>query len=715
MTTEPTTFHWIEIENFRGFQERRRLFLDGSAVILTGPNGSGKTSFFDAIQWLLLGSLERFEPWRHGRRKPDHIVNRYASGRSAAVTAELEIDGDRYVARREGTHEGSELDVTGAGSSWSGAEADRFLSDQLTPALGTSLSTCLMTSALLQQDVVRSVLEDKPRERYTHLAGLLGIEQVAQFDAAARGRAERLSRVARAARDQLSEAESELRAAQMREAELQGQLAQSKDVAEPLGKIKERLAGLAPGLVVNLDVPQNVRDAAELHASGRDCRQAFESLRAELRELLDREKAIPAVNPQELDRLRRQVADLTMGAQRASQEARVLQQRYEEASRRNDDLVALAERAIPLLGDSCPVCGQEINAEHVAGHLRARLNNADTDLPRLRREAEAGAVSARELAVGLEKASDELKALEAADASRAEVLRHRSRWEARVQDGLSQAQSSGLLFAHLESTAPALGDEDLRDAISAAASVENAGDDLAILLRGTTIGGQLSELQRELDKHARETERFRRAATKASKGAEDAKQLQRASTRAAAAVTKSRFERLAPLASNIYARLDPHPTFKSFDFLLGVYSERGVANAIVRDEVEDVSADPLIVLSSSQANAAALSYFLALSWASGPEALKFVLLDDPLQSMDDINALGFADLCRHLRRSRQLVISTHERRLALLLERKLAARVEGEQTRVLDFQGWSRSGPEIDSRTVEPELREGEQRLLVET
>jgi hypothetical protein len=42
--------------------------------------------------------------------------------------------------------------------------------------------------------------------------------------------------------------------------------------------------------------------------------------------------------------------------------------------------------------------------------------------------------------------------------------------------------------------------------------------------------------------------------------------------------------------------------------------------------------------------------------ASTTKVLPFLLLDDPLQSMDDVNVLGFSDLCRHVRRRRQLVV-----------------------------------------------------------
>jgi hypothetical protein len=74
--------------------------------------------------------------------------------------------------------------------------------------------------------------------------------------------------------------------------------------------------------------------------------------------------------------------------------------------------------------------------------------------------------------------------------------------------------------------------------------------------------------------------------------------------------------------------------------------------------------------------------------------------------MDDVNALGFSDLCRHIRRRRQLVVSTHERRLAGLLERKLTPRSGAVRTRVLRFTGWDRDGPKIEQEDVEPQTVE---------
>src|SRR6056297_1298728 len=49
----------LSIAGFRGFGERADFDLDADAVIIVGPNGGGKTSFFDAVLWALCGRVDR--------------------------------------------------------------------------------------------------------------------------------------------------------------------------------------------------------------------------------------------------------------------------------------------------------------------------------------------------------------------------------------------------------------------------------------------------------------------------------------------------------------------------------------------------------------------------------------------------------------------------------------------------------------------------------
>ena len=178
------------------------------------------------------------------------------------------------------------------------------------------------------------------------------------------------------------------------------------------------------------------------------------------------------------------------------------------------------------------------------------------------------------------------------------------------------------------------------------------------------------------------------------------------------AVVKRRFAELQPYVDDVYLRLQPHPAFTGLRFDHKVFHGKGSTTAVVLDELEDLDAEPLLVLSAAQANIVALSYFLALGLASGKHAPGFICLDDPIQSMDDLNVLGFADLCRIIRQERQLLVSTHDDRFSALLERKLAPRSTGQSTIVHRFVSWSRSGPSVETSRMDSPPSEVRRRVV---
>jgi len=64
--TEKTRIKGISIEAFRVYKKRINFNLDADIVILYGPNGLGKTSFFDAIDYICTGRIGRL-----CRRRPN--------------------------------------------------------------------------------------------------------------------------------------------------------------------------------------------------------------------------------------------------------------------------------------------------------------------------------------------------------------------------------------------------------------------------------------------------------------------------------------------------------------------------------------------------------------------------------------------------------------------------------------------------------------------
>lgn len=708
MSFEPTIYR-LSIEAFRGFRDVHEFDLSAAAVVITGPNGTGKTSFFDALQWGLLGRLERLESLR-ARRNVEHVVNQYRLGRKAAVEIDLGSPSGPVTVRRTGDQGGSTLELRRPGqTSLFGDEAELELSRILLPTSNMTLESALTTFGLMQQDVMRRVLEAKPAERYRQLSTILGLGALEDFEEAARAVAKLASE-----RETLSEAAHGRLADAMKLARDRLELAQNRLASRPqVEAVREEAFGVladAPQGVslirdnVTLESPNEVRliatefgHAANMIESAREWSMHALRLRTSLGE-----------EPTEEELRGLQVAAARADSERVAAEhalAAAEKQLY-IARKAAAEVAQLAALALPMLSDNCPVCGQNIDRAHVERQLRETAEDT-------------GAILESQLSLNA-RAAEHSQATAAAAALReaiASTEERTARWrEIRETERAAEAAIGSLAedvkvvqFDRYESEAlvdawsPVL--EYFRRARSALhelletfdrQSEQGAVDRAAAEIR--SLETKLSSAQEQL-----------KAETARSKSLQS---LAKQTIKARIDVTEARLRSIQPLVANIYQRLDPHPAFKTVEFELDTYYRRGTSSPLVIDEIENVSADPLLVFSSSQANIVALSYFIAMSLYAEGRGLPFLLLDDPVQSMDDVNVLGFADLCRHLRLRRQLIVSTHERRFASLLERKLAPRADESRTKIIRFTGWDRSGPTVNEYFVEAQLLEDPIRLV---
>ena len=103
---------------------------------------------------------------------------------------------------------------------------------------------------------------------------------------------------------------------------------------------------------------------------------------------------------------------------------------------------------------------------------------------------------------------------------------------------------------------------------------------------------------------------------------------------------------------------------------------------------------PGAMLSASNLNTAALTLFIALH-LSVPRELPWLILDDPVQSMDDVHIAQFAALLRTLSKehSRQLVIAIHDRQVFEYLKLELSPAFPEDSMLTLELS----RGPRRDS------------------
>ncbi|WP_054024821.1 AAA family ATPase [Bacillus sp. FJAT-28004] len=183
----------ITIEAFRGFNEKRRFeFPNTSIVILHGPNGYGKTSFFDAIEWGLTGVIYRYEQDPE-RKLYRYIGNHFAMDKPPKVTIELVNSDTRITVTRTGaagtsvkTDGGANfLEVEINGEKVPDYKAEIVLKEKLVHAEWldkVDLNKSLFLTHLLCQERMNGILRGmKEKERYNSVSRIFGTEQFAVY------------------------------------------------------------------------------------------------------------------------------------------------------------------------------------------------------------------------------------------------------------------------------------------------------------------------------------------------------------------------------------------------------------------------------------------------------------------------------------------------------------------------------------------------------
>ena len=139
-------------------------------------------------------------------------------------------------------------------------------------------------------------------------------------------------------------------------------------------------------------------------------------------------------------------------------------------------------------------------------------------------------------------------------------------------------------------------------------------------------------------------------------------------------------ETLNKLWADLFTRLAPEEKF------VPAFALPEKSAAVVEAKLETLyregqrGGNPQMMLSAGNLNTAALTLFLALHLSLNP-TLPWLLVDDPVQSMDELHIAQFAALLRTLAKQhdRRVVIAVHERPLFEYLALELSPAFEGDK------------------------------------
>ncbi len=361
-------------------------------------------------------------------------------------------------------------------------------------------------------------------------------------------------------------------------------------------------------------------------------------------------------------------------------------QRAVEASDRAPASAQLAALALGMLSDHCPVCGQPINEATVREHLEE-----------VRAASEQLAVSAQQAKDTLARAQTDLA-----------QIRERARQRREAEAALHAARAAAQDLLHDAAPRLRVVGQPLDDAASRELldGLRQARERLLQVYQDAQrVGGiHLARLDGDVDALSAELADAQGKVDQLERRCSQAKSLEHAAHRAAENIVEKALDKLRPSFAEVFDRLNPNPAFTELLARQDVFRNRNQVVPVVRDRDRNIDANPLLVLSEGQLNVVALSYFLGMALNAQEAMVPFLVLDDPLQALDVIAILGFGDLCRRIRDERQLIVTTHDRRFADVLVRKLSPRVPADRTIVHEFESWTREGPSI--RTAVPEVAE---------
>ena len=696
----------LEVSGFRGLPQREVFDLDADAVLIAGANGQGKTSIFDAIFWAIAGSIPRLGD-------DQSVISRFSTSGEARVFLQLRDDrGSLLNLIRTDDGRTGQLTMESDSESFQGSRAESELLHRLWPeALSAAQPEEALCSALdravyLQQDLLTSFLSSgTDRDRYDAVSELVGTGRATELQT-------RLDQSRRAWSGVTNARSAEADEARDRLDRLRAQLDAMSEVLGGIGLDRAQWAAWWTRAhefgVEGLDPPAvaSASAAEDLDAAMRQLQSIFLTLdrrRQGGRGLLADWRALPEPPEEELESLRAAntaseavLAEARQALATAEERAAELRRLQVELREERDQQLALAQLALRLLGDRCPVCNQIYDRDETVGRLNAILTRpADTPEPTEQ--------TADVLALAQSARDQEREAIEASLRLRDGEASWRL-WDERDRELRGRLREFNIRAPDpVEELSQAVAEFDAQ--LDAASALSDEGEQLALALARAGQLARREEVEREADSLSEELGRMRADIGARKETTELAAKMISALRDAGHDLVEDQLRRMGPLLQRIYATADPNPAFRVAALVASMRQGHGRLSPTISDPLISLEHEsPRAVLSSSQMNVLAVSIFLSLNLGMAAVPLQTAMLDDPLQSLDDLNLLGVIDLLRRLRESRQIMIATHDARFANLLERKLRPVDAGQRTVLIELRGWGREGPEVVAREVDRDV-----------
>jgi chromosome segregation protein len=653
---------FVEIAGFRGFREKTMFELAPGFTVLAGRNGAGKSTVLDAIDFALTGTLNRFSvKGARGGGLDEHI---WWVGSGKAVA--------HYVSVGFIDEGGKRFEITRSRERGCNTEDDEMLKllckTELTEV--TSLET-LMQTTLIRDELIAALSLDLPEQaRFATVRAAIGGMAGPDYSA-------RTAAILSAANIEKNKHAERSRESERELGNLLTDLTEARSIAERSADVADALRVIESlPITVPNDLAERVAEVRRFVAERRMAIRAIEEARL-LAEQVVKERTVFSSDAQAEIDVARLAREKAFRENRYAQERMDLAARLDAAEKEKDEfaarLAAILEHgaAVGLQDGHCPLCNSVVSVadfEMAIASARTRLAIRGQEL--------AASSSALTRARSTQSAAE--KALATAEAHYAELEGRR----VVIEHKLASVRE---IYSRYGFDAPPDDPKRAEELIFAeeerAVGVERA---LATLETSIAIDRVKALEVRIASLRARsELEAARLSA--ASRAVEAAHQIDTAARTVANQILTEQFGIVMPLLKELYKRLRPHAEWSEIESDFGG-KVRGSLNFLVAG-----GHNPQFLFSSGQRRAAGLAFLLAVHMSRPWCRWRSLLLDDPVQHIDDYRALNLVEVLTAIRRTgQQVLVAVEDTALANLLSRRLRS-ASGDLGRLFEL-GMSKTG-----------------------
>jgi chromosome segregation protein len=661
---------FVELAGFRGFRDKTRFDIPSGFMVLSGHNGTGKSTVLDAIDFAITGTINKFSVREaKGGGLDEHI---WWVGPEKAEAHYVSIgfvgnDNERFVVTRD-RERGCNVQLS-------------EIFDRLCSA-GTAFrasAETLMQTNLIRDEFISALSLDLPEQtRFALVRDAIGNMVGPDYSA-------RTNAIFDAATAAKNKQEERIKDLQNELGRVLGEITEARSLAERSADISEALR-VIESLAISL--PQGLTERTEtlrkLITQKRIALQQIERTRSQALELQPELLYFDSPDAKATIDAARLAVETSSREKQFAEERLTAAARLHEVERTSDEyaahMAALLDHgeAVGLQDGHCPLCNAPRNLsefELAIAAARTRLASRGEKL-----SASAAALTqARSTLVECDKAvSGAQNRLKELESRQSELTRKLTAVrESYLQSGFTGAPddpdaAQKWLFAEQENIVR------LERALGVL-ETSNAVD------RVKTLESRIASLRERNDQEAAKLAALERAV-------EASRQLEAAAKTVKNEILTEQFDTVMPLLKELYRRLRPHADWTEIESDFGG-KIRGSLNFVVGDGY-----NPQFLFSSGQRRAAGLAFLLAVHLSRPWCSWQSLLLDDPVQHIDDYRALNLVEVLAAIRRAnRQVIVAVEDPALADLLCRRLRS-ASGDMGRIFELRTSKTGSAEFEAK-----------------